>query len=164
MSNSPNSPEVLRVEGLRVHYSLAGLGSGKRGIVRAVNGVSFTIGAGETLGLVGESGSGKSTVGQAILRLIPMVEGRVVFEGSDITHRSFRQMKPLRRRMQIIYQDPFGSLSPRLRVNDIVGEPLAIHGLCKGQSERKKRVDELLDLVGLTPAIGARLPHEFSGG
>jgi peptide/nickel transport system ATP-binding protein len=163
---SRDSAELLRVEDLHVHYPLPGSGYVRRGhaVVRAVNGVSLGLNAGETLGLVGESGSGKSTIGSAILRMVSVTAGSITFDGQDITSYSSRQMKPLRRQMQIIYQDPFGSLSPRMRVRDIIAEPLTIHDACRDTSEKYKRVDELLELVGLDRTMGARFPHEFSGG
>jgi oligopeptide transport system ATP-binding protein len=163
---SRDSAELLRVEDLHVHYPLPSSGLVRRGhaVVRAVNGVSLGLNAGETLGLVGESGSGKSTIGSAILRMVSVTAGSITFDGQDITSYSSRQMKPLRRQMQIIYQDPFGSLSPRMRVRDIIAEPLTIHGACRDTGEKYKRVDELLELVGLDRTMGARFPHEFSGG
>ena len=133
------------------------------GDIKAVDGVSFTIDQGETLGLVGESGCGKSTLGRAILRLYEPTDGRVVFDGQDITHAKESELRPLRRRMQMVFQDPFASLNPRHSVGRIVGEPLRIHSI-SGRAETGARVRELLSLVGLpTDAVG-RYPHEFSGG
>jgi len=131
--------------------------------VKAVDGVSFTIGAGRTLGLVGESGSGKTTVGRTLLRLIPATSGRVRFDGNDVLTMKRKPLRQLRRRMQIIFQDPFGSLNPRMNVGQIVGEPMAVHGLVK-RSQRKQRVVDLLERVGLSGDCINRYPHEFSGG
>jgi oligopeptide transport system ATP-binding protein len=131
--------------------------------VHAVDGVSLALGAGETLGLVGESGSGKSTLCRAILRLTEPDSGSVRFEGREIVGLGRREMRPLRREMQMIFQDPIASLNPRKRVGQIVGGPLKLHGIASG-AELKRRVRELLDLVGLSPEHHNRYPHEFSGG
>lgn len=136
---------------------------GSDDVVRAVDGVSFDILAGETLGLVGESGCGKSTVGRCILRLIEPTSGEVNFDGRDITKLGKNDMRELRRDMQIIFQDPYASLNPRLSVQTIISEPLVIHGI-GNKTERKDRVAELLSKVGLDPAYMHRYPHEFSGG
>jgi oligopeptide/dipeptide ABC transporter ATP-binding protein len=133
------------------------------GDVKAVDGVSFAIERGETLGLVGESGCGKSTVGRAMLRLYEPTGGRVLFDGQDITTISDRQLQPLRRRMQMVFQDPFASLNPRHSVGKMVGEPLLVHGIAKG-AELQVRVRELLEVVGLPADAAKRYPHEFSGG
>jgi oligopeptide transport system ATP-binding protein len=138
-------------------------GGGAKGEVRAVDSVSLDIHAGETLGLVGESGSGKSTLGRLVLRLIEPTSGSVRFEGMDLLAASSREMRRLRRNMQIIFQDPFGSLDPRMRVEDVVAEPLVIHGSLKRQA-RRARVAELLKAVGLDESAARRYPHEFSGG
>jgi len=131
--------------------------------VRAVDGVSFDIFSGETLGLVGESGCGKSTVGRCILRLIEPTSGEVIFDGKDVTKMGKQELRELRGEMQIIFQDPYASLNPRLSVLTIVSEPLIIHGIGTKQ-ERKERVAELLQKVGMDPAYMNRYPHEFSGG
>ena len=134
------------------------------GDVRAVDGVSLTIRRGETLGLVGESGCGKSTVGRTILRLYEPTSGRIVFDGRDITHIGEGELRPLRRRMQMVFQDPFASLNPRHSIGRIVGEPLRTHGIGSGRRETGARVRELLQTVGLPADAATRYPHEFSGG
>jgi oligopeptide transport system ATP-binding protein len=156
---------LLRVEDLRVHFPLPGAGLLRRsaGSVKAVDGVSFTLAPGQTLGLVGESGCGKSTTGLAVLRMQPVTSGRIVFEGQDITHQQART-GTFRRRMQMVYQDPYGSLNPRMRVRDIVGEPLRVHGLGGHRGDYAERIAALLQTVGLLPDMADRYPHEFSGG
>jgi oligopeptide transport system ATP-binding protein len=151
--------ELLRVRGLFKHFPL------KDGVevVRAVDGVTFEIFRGETLGLVGESGCGKSTVGRCLLRLIEPTRGEIDFEGRDVRALGGDELRRLRREMQIIFQDPYASLNPRLRVRDIVSEPLVIHGI-GGREERRERVADLLRKVGLDPDYMNRYPHEFSGG
>ncbi|MBX7449362.1 dipeptide ABC transporter ATP-binding protein [Mycolicibacterium sp. 3033] len=133
------------------------------GTVRAVDGVSLTLNEGETLGLVGESGCGKSTLCRAILQLIPPTSGSVKFRGQELVGLSRRELRPLRRQMQMIFQDPYASLNPRKRVGQIVGDPMDLHGLASG-AELKRRVQDLLDRVGLRPEHYNRFPHEFSGG
>ena len=157
--------ELLRVDDLHVHFPVRSTVLRRQlGVVRAVDGIDLTLAAGETLGLVGESGCGKSTTGQAILRLIEPTSGQVMFHGTDITKLSGRAIRPLRREMQIVLQDPFSSLDPRMTVRSIVAEPLKVHGVGADAKERRKRVDELLELVGLQSELGSRFPHEFSGG
>jgi oligopeptide transport system ATP-binding protein len=138
-------------------------GGGAKGEVRAVDEVSLAIEAGETLGLVGESGSGKSTLGRLVLRLIEPTSGSILFEGRDLLAADHGELRRLRRDMQIIFQDPFGSLDPRMRVEDVVAEPLIIHESANGP-DRRKRVAELLNAVGLDQSAMRRFPHEFSGG
>ena len=133
------------------------------GQVHAVDGISFSIGIGETLGLVGESGCGKSTVGRAVLRLIEPTSGAIKVRGQDITHLPKAAMRPLRRQMQIVFQDPFSSLNPRIRAGDIVGEPLKVHGV-GNKAERAERVAQLFARVGLRPQQMRNYPHQFSGG
>ena len=157
--------EILRVEDLQVHFPIhRGVFQRQVGAVKAVDGVSFTVRRGETLGLVGESGCGKSTTALAVLRMLEPTAGRIVFEGRDITTLDRARMRPLRRRMQMVYQDPFGSLDPRMKVRDIVGEPLIVHGLAGDRAAYRDRVAELIELVGLLPDMADRYPHEFSGG
>jgi oligopeptide transport system ATP-binding protein len=159
----PASP-LLEVEGLKTYFPVhRGLLRSHVGDVRAVDGVSFTVAKGETLGLVGESGCGKSTVGRSILRLVPATQGKVAFDGHDVLAANPRQMRALRRRMQMVFQDPAGSLNPRMQVGRIVGEPIEVHKLAKGH-EVDDRVAELLTKVGLSPDMMSRYPHEFSGG
>ncbi|HRR92223.1 MAG TPA: ABC transporter ATP-binding protein [bacterium] len=155
---------LLRVEGLTKLFPIRG-GIFQRtvGYVRAVENVSFSIDRGETLGLVGESGCGKTTTGRSILRLIEPTSGRVYFNGIDITALNKKDLAPLRREMQIIFQDPYGSLNPRMTIGDIIGEGLEIHKIASGK-EKERRIMELLEVVGLPPAYMRRYPHEFSGG
>jgi peptide/nickel transport system ATP-binding protein len=156
---------LLTLEHLKVYFPIkSGVVMDRHvGDIRAVDDVSLTIGRGETLGLVGESGCGKSTVGRAILRLYKPTDGRIVFDGEDITERGEGELRPLRRRMQIIFQDPFSSLNPRHSVGRIVGEPMRTHGLT-GRRSLSGRVRELLRTVGLPADAASRYPHEFSGG
>ncbi len=157
---------VLKVEDLKIHFPItAGAILRKQvGTVKAVDGVSFSVARGETLGLVGESGCGKSTTGLAILRMLDVTDGRIEFEGEDITRHDRKRMRPIRRRMQMVYQDPYGSLNPRMKVADIVGEPLVVHGMASDQDKYRARVADLLRMVGLLPDMAERYPHEFSGG
>jgi oligopeptide/dipeptide ABC transporter ATP-binding protein len=155
---------VIEVTDLKKHYPVRkGLLRRTVGQVRAVDGVSFAIAPGETLGLVGESGCGKSTVARTVLRLIEPSGGTIRLGGRDITHLGRAALRPFRREMQIIFQDPFSSLNPRMSAGDIVGEPLGVHGVGKGR-EREARVAALFEQVGLRPAQMRSFPHEFSGG
>jgi len=151
-------PIILRVEDVYKHFPTTG---GQ--VVRAVEGVSFEVRRGETLGLVGESGCGKSTLARVITQLQPATSGRVVFEGSDLTRMRGGRMRQVRRYVQMIFQDPFASLDPRMTVGEIVAEPIDNFGVAKGRA-RQQRVQELLRLVGLNPNFTNRYPHEFSGG
>jgi peptide/nickel transport system ATP-binding protein/oligopeptide transport system ATP-binding protein len=156
---------LLEVENLCTFFPvLGGVMRRKVGDIRAVDDVTFSIEAGKTVGLVGESGSGKTTVGRSILKLIPATSGRVKFQGRDILPMSERQFRPLRRRMQMIFQDPYGSLNPRVTLGEIVAEALEIHFPEMSRPDRSHRVAELLNLVGLKPDMMRRYPHEFSGG
>jgi oligopeptide/dipeptide ABC transporter ATP-binding protein len=162
-AHSDQAP-VLQVEGLEKHFPLRkGLLNRATEYVYAVDGVSFHINKGETLGLVGESGCGKSTVGRSILRLIEPSAGAIRMDGQDILPLSRRELHPYRRKMQIIFQDPYSSLNPRMTAGDIVGEPLVVHGIASGQ-EKQDRVAALFRRVGLRPDQMRKYPHEFSGG
>lgn len=156
---------LVRVENLKKYFPITrGIIFQKTiGYIRAVDDVSFFIRKGETFGLVGESGSGKTTVGRTILQLYRPTSGKVYFDGIDLTALKGEELRRMRRRMQIIFQDPYASLNPRMTVGDIIGEPLEIHGIAKGK-EKRERVMELLQIVGLNPYFINRYPHEFSGG
>ena len=155
---------LLTVDDLKVHFPIKkGLLSRTVGYVYAVDGVSLTLRKGETIGLVGESGCGKTTTGMAILRLIEPTAGKVTFQGMKVFQMSKSQLRGLRKEMQIIFQDPYSSLNPRMTVNQSLSDPMEIHGVYQGR-ERKDRIAYLLEKVGLTPEQGRRYPHEFSGG
>ena len=156
---------LLEIQNLKVHFPVQQrLFGGANEFVRAVDDVSFSIAPGETVGLVGESGCGKSTLGRAVIKLVEPTSGRIVFEGEDIAGLSGAELRARRRRFQMIFQDPIGSLDPRFIVADIIGEALDIHGLAPDAAARSQRIDALLKAVGLDPSHAQRYPHEFSGG
>ncbi len=155
---------LLKVENLKMYFPIyRGVFQRQVGAVHAVDGVSFDIRRGETLGLVGESGCGKSTTGRAILQLYKPTAGNVIFDNVDLVALKGEEMRKMRSRIQMIFQDPYASLNPRMTLADIVGEPLMVHNAATGR-EIKERVEHLLQLVGLNPAFATRFPHEFSGG
>ncbi len=154
---------LLEVKDLTKHFVSKEGFFGSSGTVHAVNGVSFRLASGQTLGLVGESGCGKTTLGRTLLRLYRPNSGEIIFDGLDITHRSSRLMRPLRKDMQMIFQDPFSSLNPRMTVSSLVAEPFQVHGGIE-RHQISSKVAELLDMVGLDPKSADRYPHEFSGG
>jgi oligopeptide transport system ATP-binding protein len=156
---------LIKVENLKMHFPITQgiILQRKVGAIKAVDGLNFFVRRGETLGLVGESGCGKSTTGRAILQLYRPTEGRVFFGDEELTTMKGESLRRMRRRMQMIFQDPYASLNPRMTVGDIVGEPLTVHNISKGR-DRRERVQELLKVVGLNPYFVNRYPHEFSGG
>jgi oligopeptide/dipeptide ABC transporter ATP-binding protein len=160
MTGTDANDVLMRADGIVKQF--AGRGR-SHAVVRAVDGVSLEVRAGETLGIVGESGCGKSTLGQCLTRLIEPTDGRIEFEGTDISRLSRRELRPIRQRLQMIFQDPYSSLNPRVRVGDIVAEPLRIHRL-GDRAAIRRRVSDLLERVGLDPGLAGRYPHEFSGG
>ena len=165
MSNNNNNI-LVEVQDLKVYFPVHAGNILKRkiGDIKAVDGINFRITRGETMGLVGESGSGKTTTGQAILHIDEPTGGKIFFEGKEITGLAKKEIRHLRRRMQMIFQDPFGSLNPRMKVGNIIGEPLVVHNIAKNRAEYRERVAELLRVVGLDPPMAERYPHEFSGG
>ena len=167
---APQGPQdndvLLEVKNLKMHFPVTSGMLFQRTVahVKAVDDVSFSVRRGETLGLVGESGCGKTTTGRCILQLYKPTSGEVVFEGRDLTRLGTKQMRAMRREMQVIFQDPYSSLNPRMTAGNIIGEPLIVHGLVNGKAEYRERVAELLVNVGLNPYMADRFPHEFSGG
>jgi oligopeptide/dipeptide ABC transporter ATP-binding protein len=163
---SADGSPLIEVKDLVKHFPI------KRGVlfqreigsVKAVDGVSFEVRSGETLGIVGETGCGKSTTARLLIRLLEPTSGTIVFQGEDIRERNKEELKALHREMQMIFQDPYSSLNPRKTIGSIIAEPFAVHGMLTGEGERKKRVQELMDRVGLNPEHYNRYPHEFSGG
>ena len=169
-ASSVEAPEgsapLLELRDLKVHFPVKSgfIIQRKVGVVKAVDGVSLSVNPGETLGLVGESGSGKTTVGKAVLQLVDVTAGQVILAGEDINGAKGSRLRTARRRMGMVFQDPYGSLNPRLSAGTIVGEPLIIHGLTKSKAEYRQRVSELMRVVGLNPMMAGRYAHEFSGG
>jgi oligopeptide/dipeptide ABC transporter ATP-binding protein len=163
---SATTSPILEIKDLVKHFPITSgiLIQRQVGAVKAVDGVSFDVMSGETLGIVGETGCGKSTTARLIVRLLDPTSGSIRFEGEDITTRKGASLKALRREMQMIFQDPYSSLNPRKTIGSIIAEPFVIHGMRKGEGERKRRVQELMDIVGLNPEHYNRYPHEFSGG
>ena len=161
-----NDDILLEVKDLKMHFPVSSgmLFQRTTAYVKAVDGVSFTVKRGETLGLVGESGCGKTTTGRCILQLYKPTAGQVIFNGKDLTKLKTKEMRAMRREMQVIFQDPYSSLNPRMTAGNIIGEPLIVHGLVKGKAEYREKVSELLMNVGLNPYMADRFPHEFSGG
>ncbi|MQG26937.1 MAG: dipeptide ABC transporter ATP-binding protein [SAR202 cluster bacterium] len=157
---------ILEVKNLKMHFPVgSGFLSRKPvGYVKAVDDVSFTVKRGETLGLVGESGCGKTTTGRCILQLYKPTAGQVIFDGQDLTSMNTKTMRGMRREMQVIFQDPYSSLNPRMTAGNIIGEPLIVHGLVANKTEYRNKVADLLTNVGLNPYMADRFPHEFSGG
>ena len=164
----PAPPEdvLLEVNNLKMYFPVTSgiIFQKKVADIKAVDDISFYVRRGETLGLVGESGCGKTTTGRCILQLYKPTEGQVIFEGQELTELSARQMRAMRREMQVIFQDPYSSLNPRMTAGNIVGEPLTVHGLVAGKGEYRDRVADLFQNVGLNPYMADRFPHEFSGG
>ena len=164
MSEENKKEPILRVEDLKVHFNAGGGLFKPKKFVKAVDGVSFEIQEGETFGLVGESGCGKSTTGRAIVKIYNPTEGKIYYKGEDITSIKGDALKEFRRNVQMIFQDPYASLNPRMTVGEIIREPMDIHNIYKTKEEREQRVRELLEIVGLKPDHIRRYPHEFSGG
>ena len=165
-TRSNTKSPLLDIRDLKVHFPVTEgfIIQRQVGVVKAVDGVNLSVNPGETLGLVGESGSGKTTIGRAILKLENATEGQILLNGEDITKSTGNRLRDFRRRLGMVFQDPFGSLNPRMSAGNLVGEPLKIHGLTTTKSDYKRRVAELLKIVGLNSMMAGRYPHEFSGG
>ena len=164
-ATGPAGDEILVVKDLVKHFAIGGgVFGGEHAVIKAVDGVSFSIRRGETLGLVGESGCGKTTTGRCILQLEKPTAGQIVFEGRDLATLPHNELRRVRRRLQVIFQDPYSSLNPRMTVGQIIAEPLAVHGIVPDRANRAARVRELLGHAGLLPAMARRYPHELSGG
>ena len=165
-TRSNTKSPLLDIRDLKVHFPVTEgfILQRQVGVVKAVDGVNLSVNPGETLGLVGESGSGKTTIGRAILKLENATEGQILLNGEDITKSSGNRLRDVRRHLGMVFQDPFGSLNPRMSAGNLVGEPLKIHGLATTKSDYKRRVAELLKIVGLNSMMAGRYPHEFSGG
>jgi len=165
MSES-NNTALIEAENLKVYFPVyaGSIIQRKIGDIKAVDGINFSIPKGKTMGLVGESGCGKTTTGQAILQIEPPTAGKIFFEGNEISGLKKKEVRKLRRHMQMIFKDPFDSLDPRMKVRDIIGEPLVVHNLANDRSDYREQVAELLKVVGLDPPMSERYPHEFSGG
>ena len=157
---------LVDVRGLKMYFPVTSGMLFQRTVahIKAVDDVSFTVRKGETLGLVGESGCGKTTTGRCLLQLYKPTEGQIIFDGQELTSLGTKQMRAMRREMQVIFQDPYSSLNPRMTAGNIIGEPLVVHGLVNGKAEYRERVADLLQNVGLNPYMADRFPHEFSGG
>jgi ABC-type oligopeptide transport system ATPase subunit len=159
------SDPLLSIVDLKTHFNTKGVGLfGEKKVIKAVDGVSFDIAPGEVLSLVGESGCGKSTVGRTLTHLEKATSGRALFEGQDFLSMTSSEFRPFRRDIQMIFQDPFASLNPRLKIEQTLAEPLFIHGVCKSWGEARTKIAETLELVGMDPIVMTRHPHEFSGG
>ncbi len=166
-SNKPQPGEILvDVKGLKMHFPITSGVMISRVVahVKAIDGISFHIRKGETLGLVGESGCGKTTTGRCILQLEKATEGQILFEGEDLTKLTQKQMSPIREKIQVIFQDPYSSLNPRMKIGEIIGEPIKVHEIITDPAKRDRRIAELLSLCGLDPKFSDRYPHEMSGG
>ena len=163
---SPDGDFIIEVKNLKMYFPVSSGILFQRTVayIKAVDDVSFSVRRGETLGLVGESGCGKTTTGRCILQLYKPSEGQISFDGTELTGLSTRQMRTMRREMQVIFQDPYSSLNPRMTAGNIIGEPLVVHGLANSKAEYRERVADLLQNVGLNPYMADRFPHEFSGG
>lgn len=158
------SDTLLRVEDLKIYYPVAGIGFGKKEFVKAVDGVTFEVKKGEVFGIVGESGCGKSTLGRGVCKLENLTSGHVYLDGEDITEYNDRRMRSVRKKVQMVFQDPYASLNPRMSVFDIIAEPLLVHHLYQDKADLEKKVLDLLHRVGLDDYHANRYPHEFSGG